>query len=96
MPSSVREDGQVGSSGGPRADRPKRRNFTAAYKAEFLEEYERLSDPSDRGALLRREGARAGRVECAFRQAGGAAFAEQHGIFFSITPWLLPSWRFPL
>src|SRR5262245_61553268 len=59
MPSSVREDGRVGSSGGPRADRPKRRNFTAAYKAKILEEYERLSDPSDqsnRGALLRREG----------------------------------------
>jgi transposase-like protein len=55
MPSSVREDGRMGSSGGPRADRPKRRSFTAAYKAEILEEYERLSDPSDRGALLCRE-----------------------------------------
>lgn len=56
MPSPVREDGRVGSSGGPRADRPKRRSFTAAYKLGILEEYDRLSDPSQRGALLRREG----------------------------------------
>lgn len=56
MPSSVREDGQVGSSGGSRAGRPKRRSFTAAYKVKILEEFERLSDPGERGALLRREG----------------------------------------
>ncbi|MGH3829304.1 MAG: hypothetical protein ACRDRS_02450 [Pseudonocardiaceae bacterium] len=56
MPSSVREDGQVGSSGGPRAGRPKRRSFTAAYKSKILEEFDRLSDPGERGALLRREG----------------------------------------
>lgn len=31
------EDGRVGSSGGPRADRPKRRSFTAAYKLEGLD-----------------------------------------------------------
>jgi transposase len=68
MPSSVREDGRVGSSGGPRADRPKRRNFTAAYKAGILEEYERLSDPSDRGALLRREGLYHSHIQ-AWRQA---------------------------
>lgn len=46
----------MGSAGGPRADRPKRRSFTAAYKLQILEEYERLRDPSERGALLRREG----------------------------------------
>ena len=68
MPSSVREDGRVGSSGGPRADRPKRRSFTAAYKVEILEEYERLSDPSDRGALLRREGLYHSHIQ-AWRQA---------------------------
>lgn len=68
MPSSVREDGRVGSSGGPRADRPKRRSFTAAYKAEVLEEYDRLSDPSERGALLRREGLYHSHVQ-AWRQA---------------------------
>lgn len=37
------------------AAQPKRRSFTAAYKRQILEEYERLS-PTERGALLRREG----------------------------------------
>ncbi len=43
-------DGQVGSS------RPKRRSFTAAYKARILAEYDALPDGSPgRGALMRRE-----------------------------------------
>jgi transposase len=43
-------DGQVGSS------RPKRRTFTAAYKARILAEYDALPDGSPaRGALMRRE-----------------------------------------
>jgi transposase len=42
-------DGQVGS-------RPKRRTFTAAYKARILAEYDALPDGSpERGALMRRE-----------------------------------------
>jgi transposase-like protein len=46
-------DGQV-SSGKP--DRPKRRAFTAAYKAKILAEYDTLPDGSaERGALMRRE-----------------------------------------
>ena len=44
------KDGQVGTSG-----RPKRRTFTAAYKAKILAEYEQAG-PGERGALLRREG----------------------------------------
>ncbi len=40
---------------GPRADRPKRRSFTAEYKAEILAEYEG-ADRGERGAILRREG----------------------------------------
>ena len=40
---------------GPRADRPKRRTFTAQYKAEVLAEYE-AADRGERGAILRREG----------------------------------------
>ena len=36
----------------PRADRPKRRTFTAEYKAPILTEYE----TGERGAILRREG----------------------------------------
>jgi len=43
-------DGQVGSS------RPKRRTFTAAYKARVLAEYDSLADGSpQRGELMRRE-----------------------------------------
>ena len=46
-------DGQV-SSGKP--GRPKRRTFTAAYKARILAEYDALPDGSpERGALMRRE-----------------------------------------
>ena len=40
---------------GPRADRPKRRTFTAEYKAQVLAEYD-AADRSERGAILRREG----------------------------------------
>jgi transposase-like protein len=46
-------DGQV-TSGKP--GRPKRRTFTAAYKARILAEYDALPDGSpERGALMRRE-----------------------------------------
>ena len=41
---------------GPRADRPRRRAFTAEYKAAILAEYDALAEPGARGALLRREG----------------------------------------
>ncbi len=40
---------------GPRADRPKRRTFTAEYKAQVLAEYA-AADRGERGAILRREG----------------------------------------
>lgn len=39
----------------PRSDRPKRRTFTAEYKAAVLSEYE-AADHGERGAILRREG----------------------------------------
>lgn len=39
----------------PRADRPKRRTFTAEYKAQILAEYD-AADRGERGAVLRREG----------------------------------------
>ena len=38
------------------APKPARRRFSAAYKLSILEEYEQLSDPGTKGALLRREG----------------------------------------
>jgi hypothetical protein len=45
------QDGQVGSS-----KRPKRRTFTAAYKARILAEFDALPEGSpERGALMRRE-----------------------------------------
>ena len=49
-------DGQVGSSSDPRADRPHRRVFTPEYKLAILAEYDQLTEPGARGALLRREG----------------------------------------
>ena len=49
MPGSVREDGLVASARGPRADRPKRRTFTPAYKLAIVEQYDQLADGRDRG-----------------------------------------------
>ena len=40
---------------GPRADRPKRRSFTAEFKAQVLAEYD-AAGRQERGAILRREG----------------------------------------
>ena len=48
-------DGRVGEEIDPAA-RPRRRAFTPDYKLAILEEYERLTEPGARGALLRREG----------------------------------------
>ena len=46
----------MGSGEGPRPARPKRRTFTAAYKARIVREYDQAAGPGERGALLRREG----------------------------------------
>jgi transposase-like protein len=45
------DDGMVS----PRSDRPKRRTFTAEYKAAILAQYD-AADRAERGAILRREG----------------------------------------
>src|SRR3954453_15855951 len=45
----------MGSDPGPRADRPRRRSFTAEYKLAIVAEYDRLP-AGEKGALLRREG----------------------------------------
>jgi len=68
MPVPAGQDGVVGSAGGPRADRPRRRRFTAAYKMEILAEYDRLTDSGERGALLRVVAS--GRVVSLARAAG--------------------------
>ena len=36
--------------------KPKRRNFSAAYKLAILKQYEALEDPGTKGAFLRKEG----------------------------------------
>jgi transposase len=38
------------------AARPRRRRFSPEYKLALLAEYDRLTEPGDKGALLRREG----------------------------------------
>jgi transposase-like protein len=48
------DDGVVGED--DPAAKPRRRRFTAEYKLAILAEYERLTDPGAKGALLRREG----------------------------------------
>jgi transposase-like protein len=48
------DDGVVSSSGGPRADQPRRRAFTPDFKLRMVAEYDRAA-PGERGALLRRE-----------------------------------------
>jgi transposase len=53
---AVESSGEGGSSVGPRADRPRRRVFSPEYKHAVLEEYDRLTEPGAKGALLRREG----------------------------------------
>jgi transposase len=53
----VRDDGSVSSEPqGPRAERPKRRRFSAEYKLRIVAEYDALTEPGAKGALLRREG----------------------------------------
>jgi len=47
-------DGGVGDD--DPAVKPTRRRFSAEYKLAILDEYERLTDPGAKGALLRREG----------------------------------------
>jgi transposase-like protein len=43
------------SGDGPRANRPKRRTFTVAYKLRMVEDYD-AAEHGEKGALLRREG----------------------------------------
>ena len=46
------EDGPVT----PRAERPRRRSFTVAYKLAILAEYDAAGEAGEKGAVLRREG----------------------------------------
>jgi transposase-like protein len=51
LPATALENGAMS----PRSDQPRRRSFTAQYKADILAEYD-AADPAARGVLLRREG----------------------------------------
>ena len=52
MPSAAAgQDGAVARGKGPRAGQPKRRAFTAAYKARIVQEYDQLQTGRERGAL---------------------------------------------
>lgn len=67
---SPTDDGDMG----PRADRPKRRTFTAQYKAEILAEYD-AADRRERGAILRRERLYSSHI-AEWRRAAEAGAAE--------------------
>ena len=51
LPALRVDDGPVG----PRAERPRRRTFTAEFKAAIVAEYD-AAEPGLKGAILRREG----------------------------------------
>jgi transposase len=61
----------------PRADRPKRRAFTAEYKAAILAEYD-AADRGERGAILRREGLYSSHI-VEWRKAAEAGVASALG-----------------
>jgi transposase-like protein len=51
------QNGRVNEEQEPQAPvKPKRRQFSAAYKLAIVNEYDHLTDAGDKGALLRREG----------------------------------------
>jgi transposase len=68
-------DGAVTSGKGPRAGQPKRRAFTAAYKARILQEYDQMQTGRERGALLRREGLYSSHID-GWRKSRDAAAAN--------------------
>ena len=50
----LRTLGRQGGEGG--RERPRRRSFSADYKLRILDQYDRLTEPGTKGALLRAEG----------------------------------------
>ena len=70
----------TGSDDGPRTERPRRRSFTAEYKARILAEYD-AAPRGERGAILRREGLYDTHLIGWRKTAAGAASALQsHGL----------------
>ncbi len=66
----------------PRADRPKKRSFTAEYKARIVAEYD-AAPHGQRGAILRREGLYSSHIidwrRAAAAAASGSAVAPRDG-----------------
>lgn len=56
LPASSDAGTMTNDQPGPRADRPRRRTFSAAYKLRVLDAYEQATGTGQRGALLRKEG----------------------------------------
>lgn len=65
-------------AGGPRADRPKRRHFSADYKRRIVEEYD-AAPPGEKGAILRREGLYDSSIQLWRRQRDEGALAGLSG-----------------
>ena len=60
-------------------EQPKRRRFSAQYKAQIVREAEQCTEPGQIGALLRREGLYSSHLtkwRRQYRQAGGAALRD--------------------
>ena len=62
----------------PRADRPKRRTFSAEFKARIVAEYD-AAERGERGAILRREGLYSSHI-IEWRKAGQADATAAHGV----------------
>jgi len=82
----------VASHDGDMADhdpaRPRRRRFSPEYKLAILAEYDRLTEPGDKGALLRREGLYTSHIVewRRAREAGGLAGLAGQGRARKRTP----------
>jgi transposase len=63
---------------GPRAGRPKRRTFTAAYKTRIIDEYD-AAPQGEKGAILRREGLYDSSVQRWRKQRGQGALTALSG-----------------
>ena len=66
---------QEGHSGGPRAERPRRRTFTPAEKLAHIEAYEEAITREEGGAYLRRVGVHSASISEWRRQRDAGVFA---------------------
>jgi transposase len=67
-----------GSGDGPRADRPKRRHFSAEFKSRIVDEYD-AAPKGEKGEVLRREGLYDSHIKNWRRQRDEGAFKALSG-----------------